>query len=352
MQCSKENKRVEGITIILRTEQLSKSIEQQLIYLAFTLDVRGKLSLFDLHKYCEDFSKNLLNLMYGYRLENLNEQNFNEPGMDLGDRVNEVAIQVTTNKTSLKINETLEKITPVQKESYKKFIVLILGTKQKRYTIKSHLASPVNFTEDNIWDIIDLLQRINSLTALQMKKVDDFLKDEIINVYRGIESEEGSGLLKETQTLIFTNCKAMVQYQESMADWLEINEEEEKEMEEEIRALMNVLSSLPPVTIEFFYALVVKSEYIGKFDEMRVDYDVMKRFVKLTEKEYCEELDILKANDLISFDTDFDDKTTICLSSRRRKSTALNNITDFVKAKNIDLEDVLVKFDLSSFAIE
>lgn len=320
--------------------------------MAFTLDIRGKLSLFDLHKYCEDFSKNLLNLMYGYNLENLNEQNFNEPGMDLGDRVQKVAIQVTTNKTSAKINETLGKITDDQKEIYEKFIVLILGTKQKRYSIKSHLADPVNFTGDNVWDIIDLLQRINSLAANQMEEVDNFLQSEIIKVYRGIESEEGSGILRETQTLNFTNCKAMVRYQESIAEWLTVNEGEEQEMEEGIRDLMNVLISLPPVTIEFFYSLVVKSEYIPRFDEMRVGYDVMKRFVKLSEKEFCEELDILETNDLISYDLDFEDKRTICLSGVCGKSRSLCNIVEFVNEKNIDLEDVLVKFNLSTFAIE
>lgn len=290
--------------------------------------------------------------MYGYNLENLNEQNFNEPGMDLGDRIEKVAVQVTTNKTSQKINETLEKITPNQKEIYEKFIVLILGTKQKRYSIQSHLADPVNFTEDNIWDIIDLLQRINSLSADQMVEVDRFLQSEIIKVYRVIESEEGSGLLKETQTLEFPNCKAMVQFQESTTDWLVINEREEKEMEEGIRTFMNVLISLPPVTIEFFYSLVVKSEYTERFDEMRVGYDVMKRFVKLSEKEFCEELDILETNGLIRYDVDFDERRTICLSGICKENRALCNIDDFVKAKNINLEDVLVKFDLSTFAIE
>ncbi|MGN5650888.1 SMEK domain-containing protein [Bacillus sp. Brlt_9] len=346
-----KNRRNEGVTIILHTEQLSKSIGQQLIYLAYTLEIRGKLSLFDLHKYCEDFSKHLLNLMYGYNLENLNEQNFNEPGMDLGDKVQKVAIQVTTNKSSAKINETLDKMTDEQKETYEKFIVLILGTKQKTYTIKDELARPVNFTKDNILDITDLLLRINSLTANQMKEVDEFLQSEVIKVYREIDIEDGSGLLKETPTLNFSNCKALVEFikEEFNAD---ISEKDASEIEEGIRTLMNALISLAPSTREFFYALVIKSEHSTKYDAMCVNYNKMKRSVNLTEQVYNEELRLLYDDDLIKCDDDFDGNISIILSGLCKNYYALGNILDFVNAKSINLEDVLVKCDLSAFAIE
>ncbi|WP_140421626.1 SMEK domain-containing protein [Bacillus cereus] len=337
---------------MLKRESISKSIEGQLRYLAFSLEGRGKLALYDLHKYCEDFSAHLLNQVYGYNLENLNLKSFNEPGMDLGDEDNEVAFQVTTNKKSKKINETLEKITEEQIEKYESFFVFIIGTKQSTYKITEALAERVNFTKDNILDIWDIISRVNSLPIGQMRKIDEFLKSEIGKVYSMFEGEEESTLLKDTPTLIFSNCKAMVNYLKEKHHPLNISDEEEKEMEEGIRLLMNALIDLPLETRKFFNALVHKSDYVFQYDSLCVSFDKMKRYVNISEQKYYEELKILKNDDLIKFDEDFEGNITIVLSGLCSKGYALLNIVEFVDGNEITLEEVLVNFNLSAFAIE
>ena len=63
---------------------------------------RAKLQLMDLNRYLEDFFKEVLNTTLDYKLINLNEDRSNNPGLDLGDEVAEVAFQITSTKSSEK----------------------------------------------------------------------------------------------------------------------------------------------------------------------------------------------------------------------------------------------------------
>jgi len=58
---------------------------------------RCKLGQTDLNRVLEDFFKELLNLVYGINLQNLNKDRSNAPGLDLGDKAPgvKVAYQIT-----------------------------------------------------------------------------------------------------------------------------------------------------------------------------------------------------------------------------------------------------------------
>jgi hypothetical protein len=55
------------------------------------------------------------------------------PGLDLGDSQNGWAFQVTAVKTSAKIKETLEKITPEQRKQYPNVRIVVIRKKQGSY---------------------------------------------------------------------------------------------------------------------------------------------------------------------------------------------------------------------------
>jgi hypothetical protein len=88
-------------------------IIDDLIGISHQVDNRCMLGLTDINKYLEDFFKEVLNKILGTNLINLNQDRSNEPGLDLGDEIAKVAFQVTSQKTSAKINETLAKLTSV-----------------------------------------------------------------------------------------------------------------------------------------------------------------------------------------------------------------------------------------------
>ena len=96
-------------------------------------------------------------------LQNLNVTRNNFPDLDLGDKKNKIAYQITSQKTSAKINETLSKITGEAESEYEIIRVFILGEKQNSYSLNNDLSSKFKFTESNIIDIDNLLKDIITL---------------------------------------------------------------------------------------------------------------------------------------------------------------------------------------------
>ncbi|WP_041232919.1 SMEK domain-containing protein [Cylindrospermum stagnale] len=109
-------------------------IIDELANIANQVDNRCKLGLIDLNKYLEDFFKEILNKILDISLENLNNERSNAPGLDLGDSLKGKAFQITSEKTSDKINHTLKTIVDNNIDQYKDIYVLIIGYKQKKYT--------------------------------------------------------------------------------------------------------------------------------------------------------------------------------------------------------------------------
>ena len=140
---------------------------------------RAGLQLFDLNRYLEDFFKDILNIVYGYKLINLNEERSNNPGLDLGDEVAKVAFQVTSTKSSSKVNETLKKAAK-QVGKFPKIFVLVLQDKQSSYTLDPALAKPFSFVaEEHVLDIGDVLMKVLSLPIEQLQSLHDLVSKEV-----------------------------------------------------------------------------------------------------------------------------------------------------------------------------
>lgn len=188
----------------------------------FVLQTRSRIGLFDLNKFSEDFIKDLLNKTYDYNLTNLNDTRSNEPGLDLGDEVQKLGIQVTTDKRSTKINHTLERITDEQRKRYERFIVLILGAKQTSYDgINAELATDLSFDPKNdIWDFSDLERTIVSLPVEKLKDVYDILQNNLMRVFSDMDvgttpSGESTSMLEvfeQRPANQYTGCSTLVEH--------------------------------------------------------------------------------------------------------------------------------------------
>ena len=99
-------------------------IIDELANIAHQVDNRCKLNLTDLNKYLEDFFKEILNRLLDLHLENLNNERSNAPGLDLGDPLKRRAFQITSEKTSTKINNTLETILDEDRMAYSEITIL------------------------------------------------------------------------------------------------------------------------------------------------------------------------------------------------------------------------------------
>jgi len=126
--------------------------------------------------------------VWGYKkLKNLNLEQTNFPGVDLGDKEARVAIQVTSTPDSEKVKETLRKF--IQYKLYQQFdrvIVYVITEKQASYTGRGYaeITRP-HITFDKQRDIVDWRDLL--------KTVDSFQLDKLQRIEATLEANFGSG---------------------------------------------------------------------------------------------------------------------------------------------------------------
>lgn len=155
-----------------------KRVSDFLAELETKVNNRSMLGLLDLNVIAETFFADFLNIIYGYKLKNLNIDCSNAPGIDLGDHENRIAYQVTSTKTSNKVQKTLDQfIKHDLSKEYDTLYILILGEKQTSYkTIQTH---NLGFSiQDNILDLKDVLRAANKLKTEKLKSLCDVIERE------------------------------------------------------------------------------------------------------------------------------------------------------------------------------
>lgn len=146
---------------------------------------KSKLNLTDGNIHIEKFLCGLLNICYGYNLINLNKEIMNYPGIDLGDEELKLGFQVTSTKTSTKINDTLRKFIDNKcYEKYKSIKFFIVTEKQDSYKISVDYSDKVIFNwEEDIIDFDDLFFHLNDKDTDILKDVHTYVNREVTNVF-------------------------------------------------------------------------------------------------------------------------------------------------------------------------
>ncbi len=155
-------------------------IDEKLQVLARRIETRGKLNMLDLHLHSENFYLNLFNLLYGFKLENLNSKLQNVEAIDLVDHTNKIIIQVSATCTKNKVESALSKSILNTYKTYSfKFISISKDAAQLR---KSTFINPGSLSFNpllDIYDIISILNDINKKTAVEIKEIYGFIKEEL-----------------------------------------------------------------------------------------------------------------------------------------------------------------------------
>jgi hypothetical protein len=162
-----------------RKVDLIKAIEEKLIQWDSFIKLRSRDGLYDLHKYSENNVRDILNVLYGYRLENVGSGKPNFPVIDLGDTENGLCFQVTSNKTDQAyaalenrfLNSKLK-----LKEKYPKLHVFILsGMIDDRKGLLKALDK-TGLTDDRLLDFNTILVKIRDLSNEENPKLDKILQ--------------------------------------------------------------------------------------------------------------------------------------------------------------------------------
>jgi len=139
-----------------------------------------KINLLNNNVHSENFVRDLLNLLYGWNLTNVNEQQRNSPGVDLAFFGDKILVQVTSSLTKQKIDSSLNKIDSAKYGGFRFKVFHLIGSAEELRK-KTYINQPgILFTpSDDIIDIDSIIKDVNSLDIDKMKSVYDLVCAEI-----------------------------------------------------------------------------------------------------------------------------------------------------------------------------
>jgi len=149
------------------------------------IQASNALSYFDINKVSEGTSMKLLNLIFNYKLSDLNLVKVNHPGVDLGDQENGVAIQVTSQTTAGKIRYSLDKfyengLDKVYRDGLKMFVFSFLKKNTKKFKGYEKYETRFDLNKDviNLRDLVKEIEKIYDSDFDKFKIIYNFLNDE------------------------------------------------------------------------------------------------------------------------------------------------------------------------------
>ena len=160
-----------------------EKIIMSLSVLRYMFKARTKKGLYDLNKKAEPFFGRLLNIVYGWKLINLNEIQSNYPAIDLGDSHSKVCIQVTAENNSSKIVTTIDKF--IGKELYRTYsrLIILIITDKKSYTTTFDTRGKFVFSiSEDIRDVDDLFSDVEKLDIDKLGELDNYVKSELSSI--------------------------------------------------------------------------------------------------------------------------------------------------------------------------
>lgn len=184
---------------MLKKDTYLKEIGRNLASLSKEVTILNAVNLYDINIVAEDFFSGLLNLIYGYNLKNVNFAEKNASAIDLFDKINKVAIQVTSDNTSKKINHTIKEFN--KKEYYKLYdrLIILILTQKKNYTTEFNTDGKFSFDKTkDIWDVKDLMECIRGLDTEKIKEISYYLSREWCDKNYVIKETQAS----EVETII------------------------------------------------------------------------------------------------------------------------------------------------------
>ncbi len=162
-------------------KNLFDNIKAKLTFLSMLITNGSSLNLLELNIHSENFYASLFNLVFDIHLQNVNTTTHNVASIDLIDNENKIFVQVTSNATKTKVENTLKK--EILK-SYKDYTLLFifLGSNDNINLIGKSYKNPHNIKFDsskNIYNLKTILSHIMNLETEKLEDISNFINKEI-----------------------------------------------------------------------------------------------------------------------------------------------------------------------------
>ncbi|MCL4267763.1 MAG: SMEK domain-containing protein [Anaerolineae bacterium] len=208
------------MSTLFKREEAVKKISNSLALLELSTRNLGLMRLFDQNIVAESFSAELLNLVYGYELINLNSINNTYAATDLGDFANRLCFQVTyTGKQNhrTKIQDSLNKFVILgMHRDFDRCCFLFLGPKQKTYSTPFETNGKIPFDPyKDVFNLEDIVKKLPNLTDSQLDDLVTLVESKL--QFQGINSSplsinNFSELAQEIWPLIANNGRAFTSF--------------------------------------------------------------------------------------------------------------------------------------------
>ena len=164
-----------------KREDCIKRITKSLSRLQSEIMLRNTINLFDASIFSENFCRDLFNQLYPDRkYKNINEITPNSVAIDIGDREARHCVQITSDNSSAKIRDAIEKFEKNGlHHEYSKLNVLLLVEKKNYTTDFSRSAGAWTFKNSDVIDFSDIIKIINSKETGDIESIANFLVEEI-----------------------------------------------------------------------------------------------------------------------------------------------------------------------------
>ncbi|MGF7402392.1 SMEK domain-containing protein [Campylobacter concisus] len=163
-------------------KEIIDSITKSIAILKYEIEHKQSLSDYSLNIYSENLYRDMLNVIYGYDLENANADNKNAEYIDLVDDKNKIFIQVTSTKTKAKIDNTLKILET--KPNFKIKILYLLDKPSPRDSSFDEWRNKYSIdVEKCLIDTKDLLKDINNLEQTKLGEIYSFFDIKILKTY-------------------------------------------------------------------------------------------------------------------------------------------------------------------------
>lgn len=149
-------------------------------------------ALLDINIVAEDVLIPILNIAYNCNLKNakFSENDAKFPALDLLDKTNRVAFQITSTATLKKVRHTIEGIVKNNYQTqFDNFYIYIITQKQNSYNkneLETSAKKLFSFTEKNILDESDLYKKVASLSYEDILKVEKLLEKQFSDIKQEI----------------------------------------------------------------------------------------------------------------------------------------------------------------------
>jgi len=152
---------------------------------AHEVKVKNAIGLFDINTVAEDFLIPILAIAFNCpELRNQNRIRMNFPAVDLGCAASKTSIQITSDSSSSKVRETLEKFNSHNlSNNFDSLYIYVITERQNSYpspklTEAANKLSIKFDTSTNIIDYRDLAKKLTDLTNEQLKRINNHLEAE------------------------------------------------------------------------------------------------------------------------------------------------------------------------------